>query len=787
MIALQRTRLDQIASAYADWIIQWRWWVLGLCLLVTGIAAYGLQYLQFTSDYRVYFSADNPQLRAFEELESVFNKNDSIFIAIQPADKNIFTRKTLSLVKQLTEDAWKISHASRVDSVTNFQYTRADGDDLVVSDLVPETESLDTVQLEKIREVALSEPALLNRLVSADGDTTGLLITLQMPGDDHFKHLPQSVNDARELVERLRKEHPDITVAITGVALLGQAIADVSQQEFVTLIPVMYGLIIVVMLLMLRSAWGTLSVLLVISFSAVTAVGISTWLGVKLNPSIALAPIVVLTLAVADSVHILSTFFQELSQGKNKLQALRESLHVNTEPVLLTSVSTAIGFLSLNFADPPPFRDLGNIAATGVLAAWLFSMTALPALMLVLPMKRRARRAEKQRVMRWIGDFVIVNRNRLLWIVGGSALVIIMFVPRLEIDDRFVQWFDEDLAFRRDSDFASKNLAGLYSLDFSVDSGEPGNVSDPEYLRRLDAFTQWLRQQPEVTSVTSISDTMKRLNKSLHGDDPAWYKLPDNREMAAQYLLLFEMSLPYGLDLSSQISVSKSASRVTAMLHTIPMKQLQDIASRSEKWLRENSPPLSATEATGLTSVFIHLAERSIHSMLLGTAVAFLLISATLVLALRSIRLGLISLVPNFLPAAMTFGVWSLTVGRIGIIASMITATTLGLIVDDTVHLLSKYRRARTELSLKVHDAIRFSFEHVGRALWITTFILVSGFLVLTQSQFALNMDMGILTAMTLSFALLLDFFLLPPLIMAIDKDKKCDCATCKRDAEICG
>jgi len=781
MTALQRTRIDRIASAYTDWIIRWRWWVLGISLLVAGGAGYGLRFLQFTPDYRVYFSADNPQRKAFEELENVYSKNDNIFIAIQPANKNIFTRDTLSLIRKLTEQGWQIPHATRVDSLTNFQYTRAEGDDLVISDLVAAPESMSDVQLNRVKQIALHEPALLNRVISKDGSTSGILVTLQMPGEDHFKHLPQSVNYARELVTRLRQQHPDLTVALTGIALLGQAVADVSQQEFTTLMPLMYGLIIAVMLLTLRSVLGTVSVLLVISFAVLTAVGIGSWLGVQLNPSSALAPVIILTMAVADSVHILSTFFQEMSGGKDRLEALRESLHVNTEPVFLTSLTTAIGFLSLNFADPPPFRDLGNIAATGVAAAWLYSMAALPALMLILPMRSsRKRVSERDRAMQWLGNFVVVNRKILLWCIAGSALVIGAFIPRLEIDDRFVQWFDTDLEFRRDTDFASNNLAGLYSLDFSVDSDKPGGVSDPAYLAGLGEFTNWLRAQPEVTSVNSISDTMKRLNKSLHGGEESWYKLPADRGLAAQYLLLYEMSLPYGLDLGNQINVDKSASRVTAMLRTVPMQQLQNIAARSEQWLQEHSPPLVPTEATGLTSVFIHLAERNIRSMFTGTAVAFLLISATLILALRSVRLGALSLIPNFLPAVMTFGVWSITVGHIGLIASMITATTLGLIVDDTVHLLSKYRRARMELSLTVHDAIRFSFDHVGRALWITTLILVAGFLVLTQSSFALNKDMGILTAMTLVFALVMDLLLLPPLIMALDKDPKCTCETCR-------
>jgi uncharacterized protein len=353
------------------------------------------------------------------------------------------------------------------------------------------------------------------------------------------------------------------------------------------------------------------------------------------------------------------------------------------------------------------------------------------------------------------------------------SLILISFIPRLELDDRFIQWFDKSVPFRVDTDFATANLTGPYVLEFSIESGESGGISEPEYLQRLEAFTAWLRAQPEITHVNSFADVMKRLNKSMHADDPGWYRLPDKRDLAAQYLLLYEMSLPYGLDLNSQIDLDKSASRLTVTLDTLPQKQIIEVIERIEAWLTENMPPAMQAKATGTIVMFVNLAIRNIISMLSGTALAFVLISLTLVIALRSIRLGLISLIPNFIPALVTFGLWAVFVGEIGIIASMITATSMGLIVDDTVHILSKYRLAKHEHGLGTHDAIRFSFSHVGKALWVTTLIMVAGFLVLAFSSYKLNVDMGVLTATAVSVALATDFLLLPALLMFMDKDKQ--------------
>jgi len=244
--------------------------------------------------------------------------------------------------------------------------------------------------------------------------------------------------------------------------------------------------------------------------------------------------------------------------------------------------------------------------------------------------------------------------------------------------------------------------------------------------------------------------------------------------------LLYEMSLPYGLDLNSQIDLDKSASRLSVTLDTISQKRIINVIERSEAWLKQNLPPAMQAKATGSIVMFVNLAMRNITGMLGGTALAFLLISLTLVFALRSIRLGLISLIPNFIPVLVTFGLWAIFVGQIGIIASMITATSMGLIVDDTVHILSKYRRAKRENKLGTHDAIRYSFSHVGKALWVTTLIMVAGFSVLAFSSYKLNVDMGILTVLAVSVALVMDFLLLPALLMLMDKDKQCDCFTCR-------
>jgi len=355
---------------------------------------------------------------------------------------------------------------------------------------------------------------------------------------------------------------------------------------------------------------------------------------------------------------------------------------------------------------------------------------------------------------------------------GMTAIVVVLvsFLPKNELNDIFVHYFDETTEFRQDADYFTENLSGLYIMDYSLDSGVAGGVSNPAFLSDVEKFAQWYLQQPETMHVNSYTDIMKRLNKSLHGDDPSWYRQPDSRELAAQYLLLYELSLPYGLDLNNQINIDKSATRFTVSLRTMSSNDLIQLDERAKGWLKANTTTFTKSEGSGTSIMFAHIGKRNIISMLGGTTVALIFISFILIVAMKSFKIGFISLIPNLIPAAMGFGLWAILVGEVGLSLSIVVSMTLGIVVDDTVHFLSKYLRARRENGMSSQQAVRYAFTTVGTALLTTSVVLVAGFLVLATSNFELNSGMGKLTAIVIAFAIVADFFLLPPLLMYLDK-----------------
>lgn len=689
---------------------------------------------------------------------------------------DVFTPRILQLIEEVTEKSWQTPHAQRVDSLTNYQHIRAKDDDIIISSLAEDSANLSSEDLNIIRGIAVNEPLLRNRLVAPDGKTTGIFITLNFPGDDHRLHVPETVSYIRDLVAQIRSDYPDIQVSLSGTAIISYALDEVAVEDLSQLAPALFIILLVLIWAILRSVRYSLMIGLVTILSAVSAMGLAAAIGITLTTASVSAPVIILTLAVADAIHFVSSVRGSSQTGR---PAIAEALQINFKPITLTSITTLIGFLSLNFSASPPFRDLGNIAAMGVVLAWGISVTLVPALAGVIGSTQG--KAAPLRLMDWekFADIIIVRRTPILVLSGLLTILCLGLIPLNRLDDQVVDWFGEETQIRQDIEFLVENLTGPYRMDFSLATANGDSIAQPEYLHDVDAFAGWLKSQPGVLHVDAFTDVMRRLNRAMNNGDEAFYSLPDNTQSSAQYILLYEMSLPYGLDPTAQVSFDKTATRVSATLDKITSAETRALTVRAKEWAEQNLKHANASAGTGTAVMFTFVSERTINGMLYGTGLAFLLISLALLLALRNLRLGLLSLLPNILPVMMTFGIWAVTVGEIGIVASSIAATTLGLVVDDTVHFLSKYHYARYHHRLAVHDGIRQAFKLTGPAMLTTTIVLGAGFSVLMLSDFLINWQMGILTAITVTMALLLDFTLLPTLLMVFDRDQFCNCKTC--------
>ena len=454
---------------YGEFITRRPFLVIIISLIAAFAAVFGAQHLRFTNDYRYFFSKENPYLTAFEELERTYSSPDTIIYVYQPKDGSAATSpEALNLAWELTEAGWQIPYSTRVDSITNFQNTRAIGeDDLEVRALLEDPADISPDKIDYIEDTVLSEPLLAGRLMSHDKRTAAVMVSLRPPTDD-VPATNSIVTKARALHEAMRAKYPDIRIELTGSQMLSNSFSEAAQSDLATLTPTMFLLIAVVLILTTRKLFATFAAMVVVTLSAFAAMGTGGWLGIPLSPPASGAPTIILTVAVADCVHILITALVAQGRGLEKRAAIVESLSVNAQAVFLTSVTTAIGLFSLNFSDAPPYRDLGNLSGMGALFAWVFSMTLFPALLSVLPMKASNVVDRQSRSMEWLADHIIDKRKPLLYIMLGVAILGAAMLPRLSFNDRFVEYFDERIDFRQSSDWAAEHLTGIYILNYSM-------------------------------------------------------------------------------------------------------------------------------------------------------------------------------------------------------------------------------------------------------------------------------------------------------------------------------
>ncbi|HHC7218463.1 efflux RND transporter permease subunit [Vibrio parahaemolyticus] len=733
------------------------------------VATIGGKNLYFRGDYDIFFDGTNKQLLAFDEIQTTFAKTDNLAIVIAPEDGDIFTPQTLSLIQKITVDAWQVPYSSRVDSIANYQHTEAFDDDLLVEDLLYSEYELTPERISKVKSIALSEPVLKSALVSEKGDVTVVNITVQLPEMDKTAEVEEVVSCINAMIDRYQRAYPDVTFHKAGIIAMNHAFMTAAQDDSSTLVPTMLVVILVFLTIMLRSILSVIATLIVIIGSVMATMGISGWAGMFLSTATVNVPTLIMTLAVADCVHVIATMRQSMKNGFTKAQSIERSIALNFVPILITSVTTAIGFLMMNMSDSPVLRDFGNLSALGVMVACLLSVTLLPALLKLLPIHVKMETSQDQKhVMDRLGDFVVSQRRALLPLSVAVIVVCASLIPLNKVNDESVEYFGQRNEFRQAADFMEERISGMTNISIAIKTNESQGIAAPDFLNTIGEFSSWLRDQPETDHVATLADVYKRLNKNMHGDDEAYYSLPQARELAAQYLLLYEMSLPYGLDLNNQINVDKSSIKMVLTVANLGSVELVDLENRIYQWFAEHAPQYQVV-ASSPSLMFAHIGETNMASMLSTLPITLVLISALLIFALRSVRLGLISLMPNIAPAVIGFGLWALISGEINLGLSVVVTLTLGIVVDDAVHFLSKYQRARRE-GQTAEQAVRYAFHTVGRALWITTVVLVAGFSVLAMSSFRLNADMGQLSAIVIFIALVVDFLFLPTLLMLFDK-----------------
>ncbi|HEY4343801.1 MAG TPA: MMPL family transporter [Parvibaculum sp.] len=741
--------------------------VMALCFLVCMAAIAGLPRLTLSSDSRVFFDPRDPGLVELENFEHKYGQNNGVLMVVSAAGEKVASPHVLAAIGDLTARAWKLPHSTRVESLTNFPHVTSDADSFAVDELVPHPRDVTPARAADVERIALADPLVVNRLISSDGKAAGVLVNFNLP-EEGSTQVREIIAASRVLAATVEKDHPGIDVKLTGNVILLGTFAEAAVSDATLLIPISLVVTSLMMVIFVRAIRPSFAILTMLVLSSASAMGVAGWFGFVVNPASIAAPIIIMTVNMAAAVRIVTTTMAFLGQGKTKMEAIKQSLAIHLRPVTLTNATSAIGFLSMNLAEAPPFRDLGNMVGIGIGFAYILTFTWLPAMLLLMNLKPAESRGE--RAMIATGHFV--NRYYIgLFILCGIIVVASGFwLQRITLDDDFARYFDQRFQYRRDSDFAEEHLTGLNIIEFDVGAGHEGGVYDPTYQRRLSNFLAWLRAQPHVVSVIGIPDITRRIEKAMNAGKPGDHSvIPDDPDRIAQYFLLYELSLPYGSSLNDQINVSRSSSRVTAILRHAKSSEIRALNMRAQAWLAANAPPAMEARGISINVLFSNVSWINIRSMI-GTTIASMIVIAIIVgVALRSSTYGLLSILMNILPSIVGFGIWGLLIGQIGLAASVITAMTIGLVVDDTIYFLIMYQAARKR-GLNSEQAINEVFETVGTAMLVITVSLAVGFGVLIASGFEVNRSLGAQTTIVILANLFIDWMMLPPLLRLMDR-----------------
>lgn len=757
----EELKVPRLARTITSFIERRFFVAVALVLALVGGLATGLPKIEADFSHRGFFYDDDPLLLAFDAFERRFGNDDAILVAVH-SPSGVFDEDTASLLQQMTQKMWLVPEVIRVESLANFNWVHADGDELLVEPLIPDDQPLTAELLEERRRVALRHEILPDYLVSRDGRTAMVFGHIK-PGIDRPPDAPAITAAVHAMnAELARTDHQ---FYVSGGPAVTTAFRDASVVDFSTLIPVVVLLTIFLLAVLLRSVLGILLSLAVVVTSIVGAMGLAGHTGVQITNVTSVLPQILIAIGVADSVHILVTFLRGLRRGVERREAARYALLKNFQPTVITSITTAIGFFTFATADLEPVAGLGLLAGFGTLLAWVITYFLLGALLFVLPFRARAvveRRGDLRRAQRLT---LFVERYRTPIIAGfGVVGVAALFASAGNtVNSDPFEYFAEGVPIRIANDFIEDQVGGVRGVELSIDAGREEGIKDPAFLAEVDSFQTWIDDNVRgVTRTVSIIDILEQMNRSLHGDDPRYFRIPETAPAIGQELFLYTMSLPQGMSINDRVTVKNDALRLTVLWTITSSKDVMHAIEKIEDEGRRRGLDVSAT---GKNRLYQSMNGYVVRSFLFSVTTAVLLISLVLVVFFRSLRLGLLAMLPNTFPLLVGGGLLWLIDKPLDIGTVLVMSVCLGIAVDDTIHLLANFNRLLREGLSRV-DAIRDIYANTSPALVVTTIILVLSFGTFVFATFTPNRYFGILCALILTVALATDLTFLPALLI---------------------
>lgn len=754
---------------YTRFLDRFKWWIVILIPLLVLAMSLSLKNIAYEGGYRIWFDEDSQTLREYDYFKKVFGSDDFMIISFKD-EKGILNPKALGSVERITDTLWRTPHIERVLSLTNVPYIHTQNDDVSVDPFIENPEVQDSGYFAHKEKAALSDPMIHPLLISNDGKTTLIMTKVVADARDGEKDLSFEIRDSVQKILDAETARTGYTYHLGGAIPIQTSMVEVMLRELMIFIPLITLCVIAMLLLIYRRLSAPLIQMSIVGLVILIIVSSGILAGYKFNNFTADIPVFILAIGIGTTVHIFTTWHEQINRGTAPFDAVRIALDKNILAVFLTSLTTAVGFASLAVSPIIPIYTLGLMTAAAVILVFILSIVLMPAMLLLIPRPKQL--SDHKRVLSFhhYGRFILRYNRHIVWAAIGIFIVLGYGLSKVNVDSNLIKFLDEKVPVRESTDFVMENITGPMSYEIVVDSRDKEGIKDPAFMRAVEAFSNDFQKEfPQVRNVSSLLLVVKQFNRLMHRNDPAYYQVPSSAEAIAQYILFYSLSLPQGLEISDSIDVNERYLRITANTDITSSKNDLKMIAWAEQWWKEHTP--YSAKVYGQTAMFAKMQSDITQTLLYSIASSILLVSLVMLIVFRNIRLLYIYILPNLLPFLLVLGVMGWLGIDVDLGIAISGAVILGIAVDDTLHFLTKYFSARKQ-GLTIEASLDYVAEHAGVAMILSTLILSLAFATLIASLFIPNAHFGTVTAIALIIALVLDLLFVPALLSLADREK---------------
>ncbi len=759
-------------------IIKFKYLIVSIIPIITGLLLFlAIEKFEFDANVRIWFDKESQIIKDYDNFKANFGTDETVIIAFSD-DNGIFNHKALSSIERITQRLWQTKYIARVDSITNYQYVHADKeypDDILVDSFLEDIKNLSEQELKAKEKIATTDTQTKNLLISEDG-TTAVIMARMIPrvteGNEEYFILENAVK--KILDEETIKTGYDYK--LHGVPIVSTEFIKIAKADSGFFTPLVLLSVLLLLIIAFRTLSGGLTPLLVVIITFVSVIAVMALMGFKFNNFTANLPVFITAIGIADAVHIYSIWLFARKEGLNNELAIKHTIEKNFYPAFLTSITTFIGFISLAPSVVIPVKTLGITTAMASILAFLLSIVFLPALLAIInPKIKKGDKSEVNELehpayAKKYSSFIISHHNKILAFSVAVLVICGIGLAFVKVDSQGIKYFKPQTDIRETTDYIQEKITGPLNLEIIVDSQNSSGVKNPEFLYMVDRFYKdFYQAQSKVKHIRSLLDVIKRFNQVMNADKSEFYTIPNNKELIAQYLLLYSLSLPQGMEINDKMDIDERLFRITASVDIGSSSENMKIINWAKEWW--STTPYSVN-ISGQNAMYTYMEEDVTKTLIMSISLALTLVLILMWIAFRSFKVLLISILTNAMPIILVVGVMGWLGIDIGLGVAISGAIILGVAVDDTIHFLVKYNQAKSE-GKSFSESLEYMITYAGSAIFFTTVVLSVSFGLFLMSEFAPNFNFGVVTAVALILAFLIDIFMLPSILAIVDKRRK--------------